>query len=81
MAIAVSRMKKADISRGKCSPELGRVSLEQARGGELLVSVSKRPHGYRGQQEKRGRYLTRHWPMFARVRQGLIAIRSLRGNE
>jgi len=35
MAIAVSRMKKADISEGRCQPESGRVSLESARRGEL----------------------------------------------
>jgi len=34
MAIAVSRIKKADISLGRCLPELGRVSLESARRGE-----------------------------------------------
>jgi len=34
MAIAVSRMKKADFPLGRCPPELGRVSLESARGGE-----------------------------------------------
>jgi len=35
MAIDVSRMKKADTSAGRCPPELGRVSLESARQGEL----------------------------------------------
>jgi len=34
MAIEVSRMKKADISGGKCPPESGRVSLESARQEE-----------------------------------------------
>jgi len=34
MAIVVSRMKKADILDGRCPPELGRVQLESARGGE-----------------------------------------------
>jgi len=34
MAIEVSRMKKADISGGRCPPESGRVSLESARRGE-----------------------------------------------
>jgi len=34
MAIAVSRMKKADISVGRCPPELRRVSLVSARRGE-----------------------------------------------
>ena len=43
--------------------------------GNRIVYVSKRPHSYRGQQEEKGRYLTRYWPMSARVRLGLIAIR------
>ena len=34
MAIEVSRMKKADISGGRCPPESGRVSLESALRGE-----------------------------------------------
>jgi len=34
MAIEASRMKKADISAGRCPPESGRVSLESARRGE-----------------------------------------------
>ena len=34
MAIEVSRMEKADTSAGRYPPELGRVSLESARGGE-----------------------------------------------
>jgi len=34
MAIEVSRMKEADISRGRCLPELGRVSLGSTRRGE-----------------------------------------------
>jgi len=34
MAIAVSRMKKADIWEGRCPAESGRVSLESARRGE-----------------------------------------------
>jgi len=34
MAIAVSRMKKADIWEGRCQAESGRVSLESARRGE-----------------------------------------------
>jgi len=34
MAIKVSRMKKADISGGRCPLELGKVSLESARQGE-----------------------------------------------
>jgi len=34
MAIAVSRMKKADISEGRCLPESGTVSLESACRGE-----------------------------------------------
>jgi len=35
MAIEVSRMKKADISGGRCPPESGRVSLESARLGVI----------------------------------------------
>jgi len=34
MAIEVSQMKKADISGGRCAPELGRLSLESAPRGE-----------------------------------------------
>jgi len=34
MAIEVSRKEKADISAGRCSPELGRVSLDLACQGE-----------------------------------------------
>jgi len=34
MAIEVSRITKADSSRGPCTPELGRVSLESARLGQ-----------------------------------------------
>jgi len=34
MAIAVSRMKKADISEGRCLGESGRVSLMSACRGE-----------------------------------------------
>jgi len=34
MAIEVSRMEMADTSVGRCPPELGRVSLKSARGGE-----------------------------------------------
>jgi len=34
MAIEVSRIEKADISRGRCPPESGRVSLESAHPGE-----------------------------------------------
>jgi len=34
MAIAVSRMKKADISAGRCPAESGRVPLGSARRGE-----------------------------------------------
>ena len=34
MAIAVSRMKKGDISEGRCPPKSGSVSLESARRGE-----------------------------------------------
>jgi len=35
MAIEVSRMKKADISRGRYPPESGWISLESARQGKL----------------------------------------------
>ena len=35
MAIAVSSMKDAVIPEGRCPAELGRVSLESARRGEL----------------------------------------------
>ena len=34
LAIEVSRMKKADISRGRCLSESGMVSLESAHPGE-----------------------------------------------
>jgi len=34
MAIEVSKMKKADISEGRCPPESGMVSLGSARQGE-----------------------------------------------
>jgi len=34
MTIEVRRIKKADISAGRCPPESGRVSLESARRGE-----------------------------------------------
>jgi len=34
MGIEGRRMKKADISGGRCPPESGRVSLESARHGE-----------------------------------------------
>jgi len=33
MAVEVSRMEKADISGGRCTPESGSVSLESGRGG------------------------------------------------
>jgi len=79
MAIEVSMMKKADTSAGRCPPESGRVSLESAREGNRMVKVSKRPHGYRGQQDKRGRYRRAH--MAARVGEGLIGVRSARGIE
>jgi len=41
--------------------------------------VSKRPHGYRGQQGEKGRYLSGQ--MSARVGNGLIGVRSPRGIE
>jgi len=42
--------------------------------GNRMLYVSRRPHGYRGQQEEKGRYLTGHWPMSARLWQDLIPI-------
>jgi len=47
--------------------------------GNQMVLVSKRPHGYRGQQHEKGRYLSGQ--MSARVGRGLIGVRSLRGIE
>ena len=47
--------------------------------GNQMVYVSKRPHGYRGQQDEKGRYLKVQ--MSARVGKGLIRVRSLRGIE
>jgi len=44
-----------------------------------MVLVSKCPHGYTGQQREKDRYLSRK--MSARVRKGLIGIRSARGIE
>jgi len=44
-----------------------------------MVLVSKCPHGYRGQQDEEGRYLSGQ--MSARVRNGLIGARSPRGIE
>jgi len=44
-----------------------------------MVEVSKRPHGYRGQQDEKGRYLRRQ--MSARVRKGIIGIPSPREIE
>jgi len=44
-----------------------------------MVSVSKRPHGYRGQQNEKDRYLSGQ--MSARVGKGLIGVRSPRGIE
>jgi len=44
-----------------------------------MVYVSKRPHGYRGQQGEKGRYLSGQ--MSARVGKGLIGVRSPRGIE
>jgi len=44
-----------------------------------MVSVSKRPHCYRGQQDEKGRYL--RGQMSARVRKGLIAVCSPRRIE
>jgi len=42
-----------------------------------MVLVSKCPYGYTGQEGEKGRYLSRK--MSARVRKGLIGIRSPRG--
>jgi len=42
-----------------------------------MVWVSKRPHGYRGQQDEKGRYL--RGQRSARVGKGLIGVRSARG--
>jgi len=44
-----------------------------------MVTVSKRLHGYRGQQDEKGRYLSGQ--MSARVGKGLIGVRSPRGIE
>jgi len=44
-----------------------------------MVLVSKSPHGHTGQQGEKGRYLSQR--MSARVREGLIGIRSERGIE
>jgi len=47
--------------------------------GNRMVYVSKRAHGYRGQQDEKGRY--RRGQMSARVRKGVIGVRSPRGIE
>jgi len=44
-----------------------------------MVTVSKPPQGYRGQQDEKGRYLGGQ--MSARVGKGLIGVRSARGIE
>jgi len=44
-----------------------------------MIWVLKYLHGYRGQQEEKGRYLSRQ--MCARVGKGLIAVCSPRGIE
>jgi len=44
-----------------------------------MVSVSKCQHGYRGQQNEKGRYLSGQ--MSARVGKGLTGVRSPRGIE
>jgi len=51
---------------------LDRVPWHPPLEGNRMISVSKRPHGYRSQQAENGRYLTGHWPMSARVWQGLM---------
>jgi len=45
--------------------------------GNRLVQVSNRPHGYRCQQDEKGRYFS--WQMSARVAKGPIGVRSPRG--
>jgi len=40
MAIAVSKMKTADLWEGRCLAESGRVALESARRGESNISKS-----------------------------------------
>jgi len=47
--------------------------------GNLVVVVSKCPHGYRGQQDEKGRSL--RGQMSTRVGKGLIGGRSQRGIE
>jgi len=47
--------------------------------GNRMLEVLKRPHGYRGQQDEKGRYL--RGQMSARVGKGLIGVRSRRGIE
>jgi len=44
-----------------------------------MVEVSKRPHGYTGQQDVKGRYL--RGQMSGRVGKSLIGVRSARGIE
>jgi len=44
-----------------------------------MISVSKRPHGYRDQQDEKGTYLRRQ--LSARVGKCLIGVRSPRGIE
>jgi len=56
-----------------------RVRWNPPAEGNRMVYVSKRPHGYRGQQNEKGRYL--RGQMSARVRKGLIGVRSPRGVE
>ena len=47
--------------------------------GNRMASVSKRPHGYRGQQHEKGRYLSGQ--KSARVGRGHIGVRSPRRIE
>jgi len=56
-----------------------RVRWNPPAKGNRIVEVSERPHGYRGQQDGKGRYL--RGQMSATVRNGLIGVRSRRGVE
>jgi len=56
-----------------------RVRWNPPAEGNRMVYVSKCAHGYRGQQNEKGRYL--RGQMSARVKNGLIGVRSPRGVE
>jgi len=75
MAIEVSRMNKTDISAADIRQSREGSHWSPLGEGNRMVYVPKRPHGYRRQQEEKVKYLTGHWPMSARVWQGLIEIR------